>query len=421
MLAAPARSTRVDRRATKGQVRRGMVGHGSVLSLFTGAGGLDCGLEAAGLETIACIEDDSACARTLEENRPSWKLLDCSDVVEAAKTLTPEDVGLGCGELAVLAGGPPCQPFSMAGQWVHSGRRGMDDSRALTVFAMLDLVAAFLPRVVLIENVAGFLRGTVSALPFIQERLREINRRHHVRYELQAEVVDAAAYGVPQHRQRVIGVATRDRLPFRMPPATHTEHPTTAWDAIGDLRENDVPQPGGGWTDLLACVPEGGNYQYLTARGGGEELFGYRTRYWSFLLKLAKDRPSWTLPANPGPATGPFHWDNRPLSARERMRLQSFPDDWHVVGKPRERTRQIGNATPPLLPEVVGRALVEQILAPGYGYQNPAVLLRGRAEGCAQRTWPRAVATTELAHQRELGLQHAQRRLLRIAHDLALP
>jgi DNA (cytosine-5)-methyltransferase 1 len=372
-------------------VRRGMVGHGSVLSLFTGAGGLDCGLEAAGLETIACIENDGACARTLEENRPSWKLLDCSDVVVAANTLTPEDVGLGRGELAVLAGGPPCQPFSMAGQWVHSGRRGMDDSRALTVFAMLDLVAAFLPRVVLIENVAGFLRGKVSALPFIQERLREINRRHHLRYELQAEVVDAAAYGVPQHRQRVIGVATRDGLPFRMPPATHAEHPTTAWDAIGDLREDDVPQPGGGWTDLLACIPEGGNYQYLTARGGGEELFGYRTRYWSFLLKLAKDRPSWTVPANPGPATGPFHWDNRPLSARERMRLQSFPDDWHVVGKLRERTRQIGNATPPLLAEVVGRALVEQILAPGYGYQNPPALLRPRARKTPGPRRPMAV------------------------------
>jgi DNA (cytosine-5)-methyltransferase 1 len=152
-------------------------------------------------------------------------------------------------------------------------------------------------------------------------------------------------------------VAFRDGRSFQLPARTHASHPVTAWDALHDYRELNPPEPTGSWTELLASIPEGGNYQWLTARGGGEELFGWRTRYWSFLLKLAKDRPSWTLPASAGPNTGPFHWDNRPLSVRERMRLQSFPDDWHLDGTLREQYRLVGNATPPLLAEVLGAAI----------------------------------------------------------------
>ena len=78
--------------------------------------------------------------------------------------------------------------------------------------------------------------------------------------------------------------------------------------------------------DLLPAIPEGENYLFHTNRGAGVPLFGWRTRFWNFLFKLAKDRPSWTIQARPGPATGPFHWTNRRLSARELCRLQTFPD-----------------------------------------------------------------------------------------------
>ncbi len=254
----------------------------------------------------------------------------------------------------------------------------MDNDPARTVLAMLDLVEAFLPRAVVIENVAGFLRGKISALPFIENRLDKINELNGTAYRLHAEIVDAADFGVPQRRRRVIAVATREGVPFVMPKPSFADSPMTAWDAIGDLKEATVPTCKGGWTDLLPSIPEGGNYQYLTARGGGSELFGYRTRYWSFLLKLAKDKPSWTLPASPGPSTGPFHWKNRPLSIRERMRLQSFPDDWRPVGSYGEQVKQIGNATPPLLGEVIGRALVSQVLARGTAYPRGATLLRPR-------------------------------------------
>jgi DNA (cytosine-5)-methyltransferase 1 len=138
--------------------------------------------------------------------------------------------------------------------------------------------------------------------------------------------------------------------------------PRVAWDAIGDLEpELDLPELKGKWATLLPTVPEGQNYLWHTDRGGGEQLFGYRTRYWSFLLKLAKDQPSWTLPAHPGPSTGPFHWDNRPLSVRELLRLQSFPADWMVEGTRVEQVRQVGNATPPLLAEAIGRSVAAHI------------------------------------------------------------
>ncbi|MET8412908.1 DNA cytosine methyltransferase [Streptomyces sp. NPDC005195] len=195
-------------------------------------------------------------------------------------------------------------------------------------------------------NVEGFLRGRDNASEVIEEGLAGVNDRHGTSYQLVAQVVDAANFGVPQHRRRAIGIAYRDGAEVHLPEATHADNPMRAWDVLWDLEENEKPPATGQWAALLPSIPEGGNYLYLTARGDGEELFGWRTRYWSFLLKLAKDRPSWTLPASPGPSTGPFHWDNRPLSVREQMRLQTFPDEWRIEHPFRAGRRMVGNATP---------------------------------------------------------------------------
>jgi DNA (cytosine-5)-methyltransferase 1 len=118
----------------------------------------------------------------------------------------------------------------------------------------------------------------------------------------------------------------------------------------------------GKWADLLPTIPEGQNYLWHTERGGGQPLFGWRRRYWSFLLKLAKDAPSWTIQAQPGPATGPFHWDNRRLSVQEMARLQTFPRDISIVGSYADAQRQLGNAVPSLLAEVLAREISSQLL-----------------------------------------------------------
>jgi DNA (cytosine-5)-methyltransferase 1 len=205
----------------------------------------------------------------------------------------------------------------------------------------------------------------------LEQRLTEVNDRHKTHYNVERRVVNAADYGVAQRRSRAILVALRDGGPFIWPTATHTENPVRAWDAlIGVDVLGTAPMAVGKWAALLPSIPEGQNYLWHTEQGGGRPLFGYRTRFWSFLLKLAKDQPSWTVSAQPGPATGPFHWDNRPLAIPEMLRLQSFPSDWIVEGDLHDQIRQVGNATPPLLAEEIGRALARQLCNRAFGQVN---------------------------------------------------
>lgn len=118
----------------------------------------------------------------------------------------------------------------------------------------------------------------------------------------------------------------------------------------------------GRWAELLPTVPEGSNYLWHTDRGGGLPLFGWRRRFWNFLLKLAKSRPAWTIQAQPGPSVGPFHWNNRRLSVRELCRIQTFPDNVEITGNRMAAQRQIGNAVPSLLAEIIGRRVRTELL-----------------------------------------------------------
>jgi site-specific DNA-cytosine methylase len=334
----------------------------TVLSAFTGLGGLDLGLEKAGFKNVGCIEQDAIARQSLLANRPAWEFLEPHEVAAVARSIAPADIGLRRRELSLLAGAPACQPFSKAAQWTDNGRRGLDDPRSRCLTGFFRLVDRFLPKVVFIENVPGFIRGDQSALKRVTRSLQRINRTHGTQYKACFEVVDAADYGVPQHRRRAIVVAERGGQCFRLPEATHKSIPITAWDALSPLRGSSAAEPElePGWLDLLPSIPEGQNYLWHTPKGGGLPLFGYRTRYWSFLLKLAKNRPAWTLAAQRGPYTGPFHWNNRPLTEIESLRLQSFPGTWRVNGNVGQRMRLIGNATPPLLAEVLGRAIATQ-------------------------------------------------------------
>lgn len=333
----------------------------TVLSAFTGLGGLDVGLEYAGFVNVGCIERSATARASLAANRPQWRLLEPHEICAVARDLTPRMLGLRRGELSLLAGAPVCQPFSKAAQWTQSGRRGLKDPRSQCLTGFFVLVERLLPKIVLIENVPGFVAGKQSALGRVRRSLERINRNHATNYQVTCHIVDAADYGVPQHRKRAILVAHRGGKSFKMPSPTYQHKPITAWDALAPGKTvAPLECDDGGWLDLLPSIPEGRNYLWHTPRGGGMPLFGYRTRYWSFLLKLAKDRPAWTLAAQPGPYTGPFHWGNRRLTERESLRLQSIPTTWVVAGARPERVWQIGNATPSLLAEVVGRAIATQ-------------------------------------------------------------
>ena len=332
------------------------------LSAFSGIGGLDLGLERSGFSVIGAIESDAAARRSFALNHPRLPFLGPHDVEEVARDLVPGDLGIEKGGLALLAAGPPCQPFSKAAQWATTGALGLGDGRSTGCLNGLSmLIERLLPHAVLIENVPGFAKGGSSALPFLKERLAAVNRGAGTRYRLSHRVLDAADFGVPQRRRRAIIVALRNGEALNWPAATHRDRPVRAWDATRGVRPEAVPAPSGQFAGLLPSVPEGMNYQYFTERGEGPALFGYRRRFWSFLLKLAKAEPAWTVPANPGPATGPFHWESRPLAPEEILRLQSFPGSWRLEGAYRVQVRQAGNATPPLLAEVLGRSIARQL------------------------------------------------------------
>jgi DNA (cytosine-5)-methyltransferase 1 len=344
-----------------------------VISLFTGVGGLDFGLEAAGFETAVALEYDPTACRTIRLNR-KWRLIE-GDIHTVRSQEILESAGLKVGEADLLVGGPPCQPFSKSGYWKSGDARRLDDPRADTLTAYLRVLRDTKPRAFLLENVPGLaFSGKDDGLSHLLEGIAEVNRQAKTKYRVHWRVLNAADYGVPQTRERVFLVGARDAEPFTFPTATHypSEHLAlsqstyrTAWDALGDLSKDGGYEElavGGKWGELLPSVPEGQNYLWHTARGGGQPLFGWRTRYWSFLLKLAKDRPAWTIQAQPGPAIGPFHWRNRRLSVHEMCRLQTFPDGLRFNCSRNEAQRLLGNAVPSLLTEVLGREIRGQIL-----------------------------------------------------------
>lgn len=345
----------------------------TAISLYSGAGGLDYGFEAADFETRVCLDFDADSCATIRRSRPEWPVIE-GDALKIPPERILETARLSPGQADVLIGGPPCQPFSKSGFW-HSGEsRRLNDPRSDTIGQYLDTVRLVQPRALLFENVEGLgFSGKDEGLEFVREGLREINSSQGTNYQPVSTVLNASSYGVPQHRNRLFIVAARDGTRFRFPDQTHGDPAassdlkpwSTTWDALGDLdceSTDEALAPTGKWAELLPTIPEGQNYLFHTARGGGEPLFGWRTRFWCFLLKLAKNQPSWTIQAQPGPATGPFHWRSRHLSMRELCRLQTFPDDVSIVGDRRSAQRQLGNAVPSLLAEVIAREIRTQLL-----------------------------------------------------------
>lgn len=353
----------------------------SVISLFTGAGGLDLGFHAAGLTTAVAVEMDRLCCQTLNANKSRgfpWEVI-AAPIEEVTSRQLLAAGNLSVGEADVLIGGPPCQPFSKSGYWSRGDSGRLTDPRANTLAEYVRVLADTRPRVFLLENVTGLAyTGKEEGFRFLLNEIERINASKGTRYRVSAKVLNAAAFGVPQTRERIILIGSRDGKEFKFPEPRFydpegkqffllpdLEPFRTAWDALGDLDEPediDETRVRGRWADLLPSIPEGSNYLHHTNRGPGLPLFGWRRRYWSFLLKLSKNRPAWTLTAQPGPAIGPFHWESRRLARKELLRLQTFPDGYVVLGTLGEVHRQVGNAVPSALAEVLAIEIRRQLL-----------------------------------------------------------
>jgi DNA (cytosine-5)-methyltransferase 1 len=364
-----------------------------VISLFSGAGGLDLAVEhvadaplsrpsvtPAGPFHVAVATDYSRQALdTLALNLPGTVALP-GDIRETATSELLRTGSLSRGDAAIVIGGPPCTPFSKSGFWLAEKRESRDPNASL-LEEYVRVVAQSQPEAFVLENVQALTYKT-HAVHFRQllSALAELG------YNPQWKTLLAADYGVPQLRKRVFIVGRRDGLAYQFPEPTHAgpSETTRTWDAtklphvtaeqaFAGLRT--TAEPGelveGKYGELAAEVPAGYNYLWHTDRYGGRDEFEWRSRYWTFLLRLGRDKPSSTLQAQPGPYVGPFHWENVPnvdgaLRARrlrvpELLRLMTFPDEFQLVGTRADIQRQLGNAVPMELGKAVLRALAVQL------------------------------------------------------------
>ena len=357
----------------------------NVVSLFTGAMGLDLGLERAGFRTAVAVESDSDAVATIRANRPDVPVIDrriedvsTAEIIEAA--------GLEAGGVALLAGGPACQSFSTAGN-----RGSLKGPLGSLFFEFARVLSDIRPAFFVMENVSGLLSAALhhrplnkrgpghpplrteeelgSAFRLVAECLSDIG--YHVLFD----VLNAANFGVAQSRQRLILIGSRDGVPIKMPLPSHGDEGSgylpkwkTLTDALDGLMEHEpeyvpfVPSrrkyfkyvpSGGNWRDL----PEGLRAQAL---GRAYESWGGRS---GFFRRLSWDRPSPTLNTSPDyKATALCHPDKlRPLSVGEYARLQGFPDEWRFCGSTRSKYRQIGNAVPVQMAEALGHAISDAI------------------------------------------------------------
>lgn len=396
------------------------------ISLFSGVGGLDFGFEAAGFETRVALDLDPVACATIRLNR-NWPVIE-GLIADIPSSSILDAAGLSAGEADVLIGGPPCQPFSKSGYWARGDASRLNDPRADTLGQYLRVLEDTLPRAFLIENVPGLAyRGKAEGIEAIRAGISAINRKAGTKYSFEFKVLNAAEYGVPQLRERVFIVGSRDGKRFKFPDPSHGEHGSglepfrTAWDAFADLpRPADLEslKVQGKWADLLPSIPEGNNYLWHTERGGGLPLFGWRRRYWNFLLKLAKNKPAWTIQAQPGPATGPFHWENRRLSAHELCRLQTFPDFLRFACTRADIQRLVGNAVPSALAEKLAIEIARQFFAKNIPLSSASLLPPAQAQVPAAAT-PAPVATKFL-HLLDSDSEHPGTGLGRSASNRAV-
>ncbi len=342
------------------------------ISLFSGAGGLDLGVERAVYHILASVEHDGDACETLKANFRHMSVIN-DDLRRVPTREILRAAGLRRGEAELMVGGPPCTPFSKSGYWLEYKRSGNDPEAGLLEHYLRVLREAR-PRSFCLENVFALAYRNHNArwLKLLLDTFEELG------YKVLCKPLLAADYGVPQRRQRLFIVGSLDRRPELLSPTHGGPHETRTWNdslpmhvttraAIGNLAgRTDLAEPeevvAGKYGHLLPDIPPGDNYLYFTAkRGHPSPLFEWRKRYWSFLLKLDPEQPSPTIQAQPGPYVGPFHWESRRLRTIEIKRLQTFPDDWRIFGSRRSVQVQVGNAVPPTLAECVVRSLLGEV------------------------------------------------------------
>lgn len=358
---------------------------GKVVSLFTGAGGMEIGLEAAGYETAVCVEIDPDSRATLRFNRPSWAVFDDDQdrVAGNIRDIKPEELllkgKLKRGEAALVTGGAPCQPFSNMGK-----KLGRSDPRNGDLFLdFVRIVKGVQPRGFIFENVAGIAQGRhQEVVDYMSAQFENSG------YSIAFEVLNAADYGAPQQRKRFIMLGRRDGAPaFPLPSHTkdgrlprhfipNDSSSVARWVTVGEalgqipaenlLRYDCLGMNHADYmVERMAMIPQGKNFKVLplslrpkcwqSGKHQGQDTFG----------RMETDRPAPTIrTAGYNPTKGKYihPFENRGINTAEMAALQSFPPEWEfrtANARPSIVSigRQIGNAVPPRLAEAIGKAI----------------------------------------------------------------
>ncbi|MBL4743605.1 MAG: DNA cytosine methyltransferase [Cycloclasticus sp.] len=366
-----------------------------VISLFTGTGGFDIGLEQAGFSTVACVEIDEHCRETLRHNKPEWVLLDKGDdrMPGDIRKITSKEIlkaaKLKKGEAALVVGGAPCQPFSNIGL-----KKGKYDRKNGDLFLeFVRVIKGTAPKAFIFENVTGITQAKhAEVISYMQERFSDIG------YKISYSIINAADYGVPQKRLRfiILGLKGTEAPLFPMP--THSkdlkrwslfvdslnqppDYLPTVWKSVGQAFE-ELPDNYKERSDYkqmnvselirnrMELIGPGENFKVLpmhmrpdcwkSGKHLGHDTFG----------RLKSNEPSVTIrTAAYNPTKGKYihPTENRGLDLIEMSVLQSFPLTWEfkcAKNKPitlKSGGAQIGNAVPPLLAKALGGALYVQL------------------------------------------------------------
>lgn len=348
------------------------------ISLFSGAMGLDLGIEKAGIEIKLCVEFDKQAAATIRKNT-SIPVID-RDITTIPATELLETSNLKSNEVDLIVGGPPCQAFSTAG-----ARRGLKDFRGNVIIQYLRVVSEIQPKYFILENVRGILSAKLNAVPDVYKEYEEIkdkkgsvirflaNEFRKLGYTISFALFNSANYGVPQVRERVIIFGAKGKKRIPLPQPTHSEfglYGTKKWVTLGEVIK-DLPEPADSefiplskrMLQYMPLIKEGENWTSLDpglaqeAMGKAYNLGGGKT---GFLRRLSNSKPSPTLVTSPiMPATLICHpTELRPLSIKEYARIQQFPDSWLFSGKTADIYKQIGNAVPVGLGYMAGLQIV---------------------------------------------------------------
>jgi len=352
------------------------------LSFFSGAMGMDLGIEKSGFQTVLACENEPSARKTIIKNKPDIGLI--GDIRNYSAEEIMNFAGLTLGdEVDLIMGGPPCQAFSTAGK-----RQGLDDERGNVFLKYLDVISQIKPKYFIIENVRGLLSAPLKHRPHEQRGmdyppLKEEEQAggvmHYVLriikgmgYSVTFELYNSANFGVPQVRERVVITCARSgkKIPYLEPTHSQTEeHGLKKWttfrEAVSDLKGIEhtyinFPEkrlkyyrmlgPGQYWKNLpVELQKEALGKSFFS--GGGKT---------GFLRRISWDKPAPTLVTHPAmPATDLSHPEElRPLSIEEYKKVQQFPDDWDIQGKILEVYKQIGNAVPVGLGFAIGKTIL---------------------------------------------------------------